>query len=210
MATVSNILFDIGNVILDLDIPGARAHIAEFRLPQYSDETFIQLITPAALEFEIGAIEPEAFVDVVLQHTRKEVSANEIVDAWNGMLLTIPEYRLGMLTALRERFTLIALSNTNALHLDQFHAYLETSHGISDFESEFFDDVYYSHVIGARKPTKKAFKHVIEDALITPRKTLFIDDVQENLDAAAALGFQTLHSPADEEVAETLKLLGYY
>jgi putative hydrolase of the HAD superfamily len=55
-----------------------------------------------------------------------------------------------------------------------------------------FDARVFSNRIGVKKPDPQAFQ-ALSDALgVAPSGTIFIDDVQENLDAAAALGFQTI------------------
>ena len=207
---VTNLVFDIGNVLLDLDIPSAQALLVARRRADLSEEAFLSAVTPVVHAFECGNVDSDVFVEQVLVHCQPGTEPSVIQEIWNDMLLTIPAYRLGMLTALRERFNLFALSNTNALHLERFHQHLETAHGITDFEKAFFDEVYYSHLLGMRKPDPKIYRHVIEDALITPKRTLYIDDSSDCIEAARKLGFQTMHSSADHEVAEALKLLGYY
>jgi len=210
MNPVANILFDFGNVIIDIDSPGAFDRIAALRSPDLDEESYRKQIIDLAEKLEVDAISTETFIGGILNLAKPDIQADDVVDAWNSMLVGIPKYRFGMLDSLKQNFNLLMLSNTNALHIAWVHEHLESIHGINDFESRFFHDVYYSHKIKARKPQPEAFIHVIEESLITPEKTLFIDDVQEYLDAAAKLGFQTMLSPPEEEVAETLKILGYY
>jgi HAD superfamily hydrolase (TIGR01509 family) len=54
------------------------------------------------------------------------------------------------------------------------------------------------------------YAYVVSDCLLTPKKTLFIDDNAENIAAAGKLGFQTHLIEPDDEVAEYLRLNGYY
>lgn len=210
MNPIANILFDFGNVIIDIDSLGAFDRIAAFRSPDLDEETYRKNIISLAEKLEVDAISTDAFVEGILNLASSGVVAKNVVDAWNSMLVGIPRYRLGMLESLKQNFNLLMLSNTNQLHIAWAHEHLESIHGINDFESRFFNDVYYSHEIKARKPDPRAFRHVAEQSMITPEKTLFIDDVQEYLDSAAKLGFQTMLSPPEEEIAETLKILGYY
>jgi len=210
MNPVANILFDFGNVIMDIDSPGAFDRIAALRSPDLDEETYRKNIISLAEKLEVDAISSDAFVEGILNDAASGVVAKNVVDAWNSMLVGVPRYRLGMLDSLKQNFNLLMLSNTNQLHIQWAHEHLESIHGIDDFERRFFHDVYYSHEIKARKPEPGAFMHVINESFITPEKTLFIDDIQEHLDAAAELGFQTMLSPPEEEIAETLKILGYY
>ncbi len=210
MNPIANILFDFGNVIIDIDSPGAFDRIAAFRSPELDEETYRKNVISLAEKLEVDDISTGTFVDGILSLATSGLEAKDVIDAWNSMLVGIPRYRLSMLESLKPNFNLMMLSNTNQLHIDWAHEHLESIHGILDFESRFFHDVYYSHEIKARKPEPEAFLHVAEHSMITPEKTLFIDDVQEYLDSAAKLGFQTMLSPPEEEIAETLKILGYY
>ena len=45
---------------------------------------------------------------------------------------------------------------------------------------------------------------------MTPALTLFMDDLQENLDVAKKLGFGTYLVKPGEEIAEYLKVEGFY
>jgi FMN phosphatase YigB (HAD superfamily) len=45
---------------------------------------------------------------------------------------------------------------------------------------------------------------------MTPALTLFMDDMQANIDAAETLGFQTYLVKPGEEIAEYLKKQKYY
>jgi len=207
---VANILFDFGNVIIDIDIPGAIDRIAAFRSPKVSEETYDRELRKLVRKYEVDAISTDLFINGILKYADVSVQARDVIVAWNSMLVSLPEYRLTMLERLKDRFGLFMLSNTNYLHIEWVHEYLRTTHHIEDFESRFFDVVYYSHLIKARKPDSKAFEYVIEDAMITPEKTLFIDDNEANIETASDLGFQTLLSPSDKDVAEDLKLLGLY
>ncbi|MBL0009297.1 MAG: hypothetical protein IPP25_19525 [Saprospiraceae bacterium] len=45
---------------------------------------------------------------------------------------------------------------------------------------------------------------------MTPALTLYMDDVQENLDVASKLGFETYLVKPGEEIAEYLKERGFF
>lgn len=65
-----------------------------------------------------------------------------------------------------------------------------------------FDAMVFSNLIGVKKPDARAF-HALTDALGVPAdRTVFIDDVQENLDAAARLGFATILYDTHERFLE--------
>lgn len=51
-----------------------------------------------------------------------------------------------------------------------------------------FDWLFLSHEIGHRKPEKEIFEYAIDKTGIAPEKIIFIDDIQEFVEAAGRLG----------------------
>jgi putative hydrolase of the HAD superfamily len=66
---------------------------------------------------------------------------------------------------------------------------LKKQHGI-DFPSLFEKD-FYSHEIGERKPDLSAYRKVIRLSGVQPEETLFVDDLERNIDAAREAGLKT-------------------
>jgi FMN phosphatase YigB (HAD superfamily) len=204
---IKNILFDFGNVILDLDIPATtyafRALMADDAAFETASRTHVQ--HRLFERYETGQISEAAFFEALRATADRPFTDAALREAWNAMLLGLPAHRFGTLTALRPRYRLFMLSNTNATHIAWVHDYLLRTYGMRDFEQRFFDKVYYSHEIGHRKPDAAAFRFVLDDAGIAAHETLFVDDVPENTAAAASLGFQTLtHRFEAEDVAQAL------
>lgn len=203
---IRNLLFDFGNVIIDIDVEGAIERLTQLGRPD-GDRSAVQRIL---IEYECGRVSTDIFINTILREARPDVQAIDVIDAWNSMLLGIPGYRLVMLQQIRTQYGLYMLSNTNELHLEWVYRHLKSRHGVKEFEKEFFDGVYYSHIVGDRKPLPSIFKHVIEDAYLTPEMTLFLDDVAENIQTAQQLGFHTYQVRPDQDIAEYLKIEGYY
>ncbi len=51
-----------------------------------------------------------------------------------------------------------------------------------------FEKVYFSQILGMRKPEHRIFEFVLTDAGLKPDETLFIDDNSDNVLAARELG----------------------
>lgn len=201
-----NLLFDLGNVIVDLDVDGAFQKLEKL----FRKDANRAVIDKTMIDYECGRISTESFVRELLHQSKSQVEGPEIIEAWNSMLVGIPVYRLEMLRMLRNDFNVYLLSNTNALHLEWVRRYVKKTHQVDDFEKEHFHQAYYSHLVGDRKPLPSIFKHIIDDSFMTPALTLYMDDIKENLDVAKKLGFKTYLVKPGEEIAEYLKLEGYY
>ena len=104
MNPVANILFDFGNVIIDIDSPGAFDRIAALRSPDIDEETYHKNIIDLAEKLEVDAISTDAFVAGILNLAASGIVEKNVVDAWNSMLVGIPRYRLGMLESLKQNF----------------------------------------------------------------------------------------------------------
>jgi putative hydrolase of the HAD superfamily len=78
----------------------------------------------------------------------------------------------------------------------------------ADF-AELFDVVVISGEVGMRKPEEAIFLHAARALGLAPAECVFIDDMQANVTAAAALGMTgVLHNDPATTVAALHDLLG--
>ena len=199
-------MFDLGNVIFDLDIEKTRQSFEKM----FRKDADKKILDKVFIDYECGRVSSDIFINTLLSQSNRNIQAVDIIDAWNSMLIGIPEYRLDMLLKLRERFNVFLLSNTNEIHLEWVRRHVQKVHRVRDFEERYFDKAFYSHLVGDRKPLPSIFKHVIDEVFMTPALTLYMDDLQENIDTAKKLGFHTYLVKEGEEIAEYLKVEGYY
>lgn len=196
---VRNLLFDLGNVLIDIDIPGAHTRIRQL----FREDASKEVIDQALLKYECGKISTEIFINALLSQSQRHVQALDIIEAWNSMLIGMPASRIDMLYQLKPHFPLYVLSNTNALHIEWVHRYMKREHGLHRFE-DLFTTTYYSHLVRDRKPNASIFEFITADAGIVPEQTLFLDDLPENIETAESIGFQTCLVRPGEEVSEIL------
>ena len=179
---INTIIFDFGDVFINLDKQATMNAFKNLGLNQWNED-----LDGLNIQFETGQISREDFLLGIQKHIPK-ASTNEILEAWNAILLDFPLYRLEFLQMLSKKYRLFLLSNTDAIHIETF----EQKSGIS-FYSDFyqcFEKIYFSFEVKMRKPNPEIFNHLINNHELTPKRTLFIDDKKENTDAALALGFQ--------------------
>ena len=189
---IKNIIFDLGEVIVDLDILATER---AFNALMSSKSNFIFSYGSQAAIFDLletGKVSQQQFRDELRKYSDSDISDAQIDDAWNAMLIRIPERKIQLVQNLRLNYKTLVLSNTNKIHIDFVNAKLLPMHQLDDL-NEIFDFVYYSHEIGERKPNSTAFTYVLEKHQLEPQATLFIDDKLENIETAAKLGIQTWH-----------------
>jgi epoxide hydrolase-like predicted phosphatase len=73
---------------------------------------------------------------------------------------------------------------------------------------ELVDLVVYSHEEGVAKPSPEIYERVTDRLAIRPDEVVFLDDVGENVEAAAALGWQAVqHRSTAESIRRITELL---
>lgn len=201
---IRNIVFDFGNVLFDLDLPAIGREIRRLVGDQY--EVLRERLQQSGVFelYETGGLSTEEFVDAIRFAGPAPLSAEQVVAAWNSIFIGMPAERFDMLLRLRRHYNVFLLSNINELHAAWIDDYLLREHGISDFQSRYFDGVYYSHLIRLRKPDREIYEYVLADAEILPGETLFIDDLEENVAAARTVGIQGIVKQPDVDVATLL------
>ncbi len=192
---IKTIIFDFGDVFLNLDKPATARELKKLEISHFSEE----MLHKNQL-YEKGLITSEEFISGYCESFPKLTSGN-FKDSWNAILVDFPEHRLKFLKKLKEEksYKLILLSNTNHIHIDW------VKKNVSFFE-EFkncFDAFYLSQEINLRKPDSEIYEYVLEQHDLKPGETLFIDDTPENTEAASKLGIHTWNiDPVQEDVSD--------
>ena len=186
-----NILFDLGGVILDINVQATLKQFYDLGFPAELMQYPHSMTTDLFYNYETGKMDTEQFRDEIRLRTGVEMSNQAFDEAWNAMLLRIPRERTELLKRLSKPYNLYMLSNTSALHVKVFEKmYLEAA---GESMQSVFKKIYYSHEIGWHKPDHEAWEYVIKDAAIKPEETLFLDDNIHNVKASQELGFQAIH-----------------
>ena len=194
---IRNLIFDFGGVLVDLDKQQTIKSFSELGIDvQEHIRDYVQG-GPFAL-LESGAATPQEFLDTLRQMSsyNEKPTDEQIAEAWNRMLVRIPERRLRALKQLREHYRIFLLSNTNLIHWEYSARHLFTVQG--GCTEDYFDHIYLSCDLKLLKPGKEIFQEVLRREHIVASETLFIDDSAANCAAASALGIQT-YCPAEAD-----------
>ncbi len=199
---MKNILFDLGNVIIDLDFDRTISAFQKLGATNFSIS--LDLEKKVLLDYETGKISTQTF----LNHWTNELpktSESEIIEAWNALLLGIQPDTITLLKELRKQYNLIAFSNTNALHMTWVTAYFRKKYSIDNWQKTLFHNVYCSHEINTRKPESEGFELILRREGIDKEDVLFIDDHLPNVLAALKLGIPTIHKNINLSLRKSLE-----
>lgn len=192
---INTIIFDFGDVFINLDKNASLEALKKLGLPSWTDE-----LEALNQQFERGKVTEVQFM-IGLKKIIPNASIDDLRTAWNAVLLDFPLYRLEFLQHLSLNYRLFLLSNTDEIHVAKF----EHKVGIT-FAREFyqcFEKLYFSFEVGMRKPDPEIFKFIINKHDLSMKRTLFVDDKKVNTDIAASLGMQVWNIiPGKEDVVD--------
>lgn len=204
ISNVKNIIFDLGGVILNIEPQNTYSAFKELGFKEMDDIRSNKELFNTLIDYEKGIISTHNFREVLKSQTNKNISDTDIDNAWNSMILDIPVERVKKLEELKENYRIYLLSNTSELHFDCFNTNFasETKYkGLCDL----FEKDYYSHVMGMRKPDLEIYQEVLRDSNLNARETLFVDDFEENVQAARELGMKAYQVKTDQGLLELFK-----
>jgi putative hydrolase of the HAD superfamily len=73
------------------------------------------------------------------------------------------------------------------------YKHINKVHGNVDFETKYFEAVFYSHLIKMIKPQKDIYEFVQKMIGFSGSEILFLDDKIENVNAAINYGWNAIH-----------------
>lgn len=193
---IKNIIFDFGDIFINLDKEGTYKAMAALGVTKITEE-MIQVYQ----NYEKGLMTTDKFLNFF--HDKFRIPKDKLIDAWNAVLLDFPRERLGFLKKLADskKYRLFLLSNTNELHIK----WVQNSLG-DEFYNDFkscFEQFYLSHEINFRKPDVEIYQFVLNENNLIAEETLFVDDLKENTDSASSLAIKTWNlMPEEEDVTE--------
>lgn len=192
---IKTLVFDFGDVFLNLDKKATALNLAKFDLLDFTPEMW-----DINKKYEKGLMSTESFINFYLEE-KKGLTKKSFVDAWNSILIDFPKHRLDFIQNLKKKqeYRLILLSNTNYLHIKWAEKNIPE---YPEFKA-CFDQFYLSHEINYRKPDAEIFKFVLEENNLIAEETFFIDDTEEHTISASKLGLKVWHlDPNKDDITE--------
>ncbi|MGY8931554.1 MAG: HAD family hydrolase [Flavobacteriales bacterium] len=197
MKNIKHIIFDLGNVILNIEY---QKTINEFNKIGIQDASvfYSQSIQQEIFNLlEIGKISEYDFL-IKVNKLCPKASHKKILKAWNALILDLPQKRLSLINKLKSNFSIYLLSNTNVIHINEIIKKI----GVKKYNKFYslFNKVYYSHEIGLRKPNPEAFNIILKENNLNVSEVLFIDDSIQHIQSAKKLGIKTYHLTESESI----------
>jgi epoxide hydrolase-like predicted phosphatase len=202
VGVVEAVIFDVGGVLERVGAPAwERTWQVRLGLTQAEFDAAIGRVDPDGLAEtgELSEGELRARFAEALRLTRAE--AGELMaDVWDWYCGELDEELVAYVRSLRPRIKTAILSNSaDGARREESRRY--------DLPS-LVDDVVYSHEVGLAKPDPAVFVLTCDRLGVPPARTVFVDDAQANMDAAAVLGLLVvLHRDTGETIAAVKALI---
>src|SRR5690349_22714117 len=206
MTAITQLFFDIGGVLgsngWDREQRGEA--IERFGLDaddfQYRHEETVGA-------FESGQISLDEYLDVTVFWMSRNFSREEFKAFMFGLSTPFPD-SLEVLRRLRQsirgrptRIRMATLNNESR----ELNEHRIRHFGLCDLFDVFFSSCW----LGVRKPTREFYERVLGMTQVDPARSVFVDDREQNLAPARALGMKTILFAGADRLAQSLAELGF-
>jgi putative hydrolase of the HAD superfamily len=197
---IKAIIFDYGNVISEVINDPFLERLAQFSGKTRTElDELIHARSDLLRNYETGRISSDTFFEEAVQLGDLKISKEEFIKLFTGRFRPIRKTR-ELIRALKSGYNLGLLSNTNEW----------------DFECEIkqcdvfslFDTVTVSFKVNAMKPDKRIYLDALSKIKHEPQECVYIDDIEEYVDAACETGIKGIRYTSHEGVTESLRNLG--
>jgi putative hydrolase of the HAD superfamily len=192
------LLFDLGGVLVET--PGGRL-AREICVGEMPANIGAFWDSGGGHLFECGLSTPLEFAAAFDACWKLTITHDEFLVQYETWSLGLFPGAIELLDALRPRFRLAALSNSNELHWRRNRDVL----GVN----ALFERAISSHEVGMRKPNAAFYRHALDELQVKAESVTFFDDRADNVAAAIALGMQAHRVRGIEELTACIRELGY-
>lgn len=180
-----NVVFDLGGVVVRWDADAFLQSVFDCADTRVLLQEGL-LEHPDWIELDRGTLEPVDAVNRAAARTGLPATEIErLLDAVPPFLAPFTSVVELVADVKRAGHRLFVLSNMHRASID----YLERTH---DFW-KYFDGSVISCRIEHVKPEREIYEYLLSAYELEATDTLFIDDMQENVDSASRLGIRTVH-----------------
>jgi len=190
------LLFDLGGVLVDFS--GVADLQALLPGPSTTTDVLARWIgCPHSLAFGMGSMSTEQFAERFIRDWGIALEPGAFLSAYRSWCRGLLPGARDLLLALRPRYRLAALSNSNEVH---WAALAEDPTLVG-----LFDAMYSSHQLGVRKPDAAIYGAALERLAAPAASVLFFDDAEANVEAARRAGLEACRADGVEGVRRCLR-----
>ena len=196
------LIFDMGGVLIDLDLKACREAFINNLGFHAIDEILDPCHQKGILgELEAGRVSADEFRSFILAGSDPGHAPEEVDKALWTILVGIAPEKITLLKRLAKKYDLYMLSNNNAICTPKA-AEIFAEAGYPMYEG--FKKCYISYQLKTSKPSLDFYRAVIADIGLPPEEMLFVDDSQRNVDASISVGLPAVYYEVGTDLAKVL------
>ncbi len=193
------LIFDLGKTLIPFDF--GRGYAALERLCGVPAAEIPKRIGARLVnDFEAGLIEPDDFVGRFSRQLGLSLEYRRFCDIWSSIFLPEPFIPEELLRALKARYRLLLLSNTNAIHFRM----LEETYPLL----RQFDDMVLSYKVKALKPSPTIYREAIARSGCAAGECFYTDDIAAYVEAARREGIDAVQFHSRGQLEEEMRARG--
>jgi putative hydrolase of the HAD superfamily len=180
---IQTVVSDLGNVLLHFDHMLACRRLAE--RSRWSPQEIYDSMFASGLvgDYELGRVSSEAFARQSMERLELDLEVDEIREIWSDIFHPV-EGMEELMRFLKERYTLVLLSNTNEWHFEHCRERFPVV--------SLFDHFALSYRLGCRKPDREIFERALAMADAAARESIYFDDIPGYVEVAQDLEMRAL------------------
>lgn len=189
-------IFDLGRVLIDFDFNIALSKLDRFAPIDRGKVHSLFMNSQLSRDWDKGLLMSEEFYKIVRRELQLPLEMEQFIPIWNDIFTPKPE----MIEAALELAMMCPtylLSNTNPWHSQ----YLKRNFNWLNQ----FKELVASCEVKMLKPDREIYEHVLKKAGVSPQKTLYVDDIEENVASAKSLGMDAIQFKSHPLFLEELK-----
>jgi molybdenum cofactor cytidylyltransferase len=197
---IQAILFDFGKVICTFSIQTFVDRLSSLTATPPSRLTdLLDHATDIVSKYETGLVSSDEFFAWFTDAGQVRLSKTAFRDAYCNIFTPIPS-TFDLIRRLKPHYRLGLLSNTSEWHFE---------YGIKPVEVfPLFDTVTLSYEVKAMKPAEAIYRDALAKLNVRPECCVYIDDLQENVDAGRRLGLHAIRYTSHDQLLASLNRIG--
>ncbi|MBN1397875.1 MAG: HAD family phosphatase [Bacteroidetes bacterium] len=198
MNRINTVLFDLGNVIVYIDFNSFWRELGFFRMEEILP--FKKGYSSLTLKYETGNIATDEYLNGLRIVFQDKFTNEQIEQAFSSIIKQPVEGMADIVKRVSANCQTALVSNTNEIHYKQSLIKLD---GLKSFQKH-----YLSYQLKVMKPSGDFYDFIIKDQGIPAHDMLFIDDIEENVEAAKKTGIQSVLFTGTSELEKKFFKLG--
>lgn len=201
MSMIKNVIFDIGDVLVSFRW---RAMMEDLGLPKELQEVFKETVFMSHWwsELDHGIQDEAVIIDKLREDNREHLEEFELVWDNRDKIVEAYDYSVPWIEGLKKRGLKVYLLSNYPKSIFTLHA----ENGSFPFLDKV-DGRVVSGFVKKIKPNADIYEHLMKEYGLVTEECVFLDDREENVNAARALGMQGIVVKSHEQASAELEAL---